>query len=298
MADPELDELFTFVQIASTGSLAAAARKLDLPKSTVSRRLARLEEKLGVRLVNRSTRRISLTDEGIAYRERVADVLNSLEEANVAIREQQAKPRGHLRITAPTDLGAAGLAEVVGEYTRRYPETTVEVLLTERIVDIVGEGIDLALRAATSLPDSTLLARKVADIEIVLVATPAYLSEHGVPARVEDLADHRFAVLSGQAKSQLTLYGPSGERPLTAPVAITANDYSFVHRAALAHSGIATLPSIVAQEDLRAGRLERVLPAYHAGRAGLYVMHASRRFLSAKVRAFRDLLTEHFRSTA
>jgi DNA-binding transcriptional LysR family regulator len=178
---PDLEELQAFVAIAAQGSLTGAARRLGLPKSTVSRRLSRLEEKVGVALVHRTTRRLSLTESGLVYRERVAPALAALDEARSALREQHETPRGHLRVTAPFDLGLTTLAPLVGAFLQRWPETSVEVLLTERLLDLVEERIDLAVRAAASLPDSSLSARRLAGVSLVLVATPQHLARHRAP---------------------------------------------------------------------------------------------------------------------
>ncbi|AKU92895.1 LysR family transcriptional regulator [Vulgatibacter incomptus] len=295
---PDLLELSTFLAVASAGSLSGAARSLGLPKSTISRRLARLEEELGVRLVHRTTRRFSLTEEGLAYQERIRRAFDTLEEANAALRESEETPRGHLRVTAPVDVALASLGEVVADFTRSYPETTVELILTERTVDLIAEGIDLAIRASPALPDSSLVARKIATVSLELVATPAYLDAHGRPATVEELAEHRFVARAAvHGRATLELVGPKGQRKIEVAAPIGATDFSFVHRATLAGGGIGTLPDMVANADLKAGRLERVLPGYTAGTAGLHVVHPGGRLLPAKVRAFRDLLVERFAST-
>lgn len=290
---PDLLELATFLAVASEESISGAARSLGLPKSTVSRRLSRLEEKLGIQLVQRTTRRLSLTYEGTIYRDRVALALGSLEEAHEAAREKQEVPRGHLRITAPIDLALARLVPLVTEFTSRYPETTVELLLTERIVDLVGEGIDLALRAVDRLEDSSLVARPLGIVELLLVATPGYLRRHGRPELPADLPGHRFVLRScNQGRGLISLLGPEGESRQEVEVAVAGGDFTFVHRAILQEAGIGILPRMTAESDLASGRLERVLPDHLAGEARLFLVHAGGRLLSAKVRAFRELILE------
>lgn len=293
---PDLDELGTFLAVAAEGSLSAAAKRMGLPKSTVSRRLSRLEEKLGAQLIHRTTRRLSLTEDGLAYRERIARAFADLDEANAAIREQQETPRGHLRITAPVDLALAGLGPLVAEFTSRFPQTTVELILTDRSVDLIAEGIDLALRATASLPDSTLVARRLMDVMLELVAAPAYLDAHGRPQSVSQMAHHRFLLRTAlQGRATIELHGPSGKERCEVGAAISASDFSFIHRAAIAGGGIAILPNFLAEPEIRRGRLERVLPGYHGGKAGLFAIHPGGRLLPAKVRAFRDFLVDRFR---
>lgn len=291
---PLLEEIATFLRVAELGSLTAAARELGLPKSTVSRRLTRLEEKLGAQLLHRTTRQLALTEVGAAYRERAVAAMAQLEEAAEAVRAQQDTPRGHLRVTAPFDLGLPLLSGACAEYARRYPEASVEAVLTERTLDLVGEGIDLALRAAPSLPDSTLSARRLADVQVRLYASPRYLEARGTPRAPEDLAGHLLVLLrAAQGRATLTLRGPAGEeRQLAVKANTSGNDFSFVVQVLLAGGGIGAVPSIHAEVDVRAGRLSEVLPGWTAGSAGLFMVHPGSRMLSAKVRAFRELLIE------
>lgn len=290
---PSFDELITFLSVAERGSISGAARELGLPKSTVSRRLARLEEKLGVTLIQRTTRRLSLTYEGRIYQDRVALALESLEEAHEAAREKQETPRGTLRITAPVDLALSRLVPLVAQYTSQYPEAQVELLLTERIVDLVGEGVDLALRAVDRLDDSTLVARALGNVELIFVATPGYLEQRGRPDRPKALGAHPFLLrTSSQGRGTITVSGPDGTSRHDVQVAVTAGDFTFLHQAILQGVGIGVLPRMTAAPDLEAGRLERVLPGHLAGEARLFLVHPGGRLLSAKVRAFRELLLE------
>lgn len=292
---PQLEEIATFLRVAEAGSLTAAAQLLGLPKSTVSRRLGRLEEKLGARLLHRTTRRLTLTDVGAAYRERVTAAMAHLEEASEAVRARSEAPRGHLRITAPFDLGPPYLAEVCAEFARQHRQSTVEVVLTERKLDLVAEGIDLALRATPAMPDSTLVARRIVDTETQLFASPEYLCERGTPRSVEELAGHDMVLRSApHGRGTLRLVGPEGEvREVAARAAVSCNEFSFVRQVTLAHTGIGCMPMAGAvAEDVRAGRLVRVLPGWIAGSASLYIVQPGARLLSANVRVFRELLLE------
>jgi DNA-binding transcriptional LysR family regulator len=291
---PELEEIVTFLRVAELGSLTEAARRLGLPKSTVSRRLGRLVEKLGVQLLHRTTRRIALTDVGEAYRERVSGAVARLDEAAEAVRERRGTPRGHLRVTAPVDVGVAYLGEVVAEFTRRYRDCTVEVVLTDRTLDLVAEGIDIALRASASMPDSSLVARRVAVMDMRLLASPAYLKRRGEPRSPADLAGHDFVLLrAAQGRGALRLQGPGGEAAaMDVRVPVSGNDLTFSLRAALEGAGIAVLPCLLAAPHARDGRLRQVLDGWIAGTAGLYVAHPGARLLSASVRVFREMVIE------
>lgn len=290
---PSFEELFTFLSVTERGSISGAAKELGLPKSTVSRRLARLEEKLGVTLIQRTTRKLSLTYEGLIYRDRVALALESLEEAHEAAREKQETPRGTVRVTAPADLALSRLVPLVAEYTRRYPEARVELLLTERIVDLVGEGVDLALRAVDRLEDSSLVARPLGWVELIFVATPCYLERSGRPTSPAELSAHPFLLRSAsQGRGTIQVQGAEGTSRHEVQVIVSAGDFTFLHRAILQGIGIGILPLGTAQPDLEAGRLERVLPHHSASSGRVFLVHPGGRLLSAKVRAFRELILE------
>lgn len=277
--------------VAETGSFTAAARRMHVPKSTVSRRLARLEAELHVTLVVRTSRRVTLSEAGAAYLEQVAPALARIEEASATTRAGREEPRGHLRVTAPVDLAVSWMPQVVREVRARYPELSIELLVEDRRVDLVAEGIDVALRVAAQLEDSTLVARRLASIELGLWASPRYLKKHGRPKKIEDLAKHEL-VLPGamRARGRLTLTGPEGERTIDARASISANDMAFLERVAAEDVGIAVLPSTVSI-DARAS-LEHVLPKYRAGTTSLWCVYPSGRAVPAKVRAFRDFVIE------
>lgn len=290
---PELEEVETFLKVAELGGVTRAARRLRVPKSTVSRRLARLEEKLGATLIQRTTRELTLTDVGVAYREQAALALEALASANEAVRAQQDAPRGHLRVTAPVDIGVLTMADLVAEFARLYPEVTVEMILTERKMDLVAEGIDLAVRAASALPDSTLVARRLSGTEISLYASPEYLAERGEPTSVADLASHDLiAQRSTRGRARLTLTGPDGEtESVDARVSLTATDFLFAHKLASLGRGIAVLPDIFARCP---ASLRGVLPGWVIGRGGVFVVHPGARLLPARTRVFREFLIERF----
>lgn len=297
---PALEDLEAFLRITEAKSLTAAAKRLRLPKSTLSRRLARLEQHLGAQLLVRTTRKLHLTETGSAYLERVAPALSRIEEATRAAREERDSPKGHVRMSAPFDLGTTWLPPLLNAFREKYPEITLEVLLEGRRVDLVGEGIDIALRAAAQLADSSLVARRIASAEIGLWASATYLKKRGTPKTVDDLKKHDVLVL-GSPEKRLVLKrqattngededGPASERSIDVRAALSSNEPSFLFEMALEDAGIAMVPGLCATGDTR---LVRVLPGWIAGSTGLFVVHAASAVVPAKVRALRDFLAAH-----
>jgi DNA-binding transcriptional LysR family regulator len=288
---PALEDLEAFVRVAETGSFTAAAKRMRLPKSTISRRIARLEAGLDTALVVRTSRKVGLTEAGAVYLERVAPALSKIDEASRAAREERERPRGHLRVTAPFDVAMVWLAPKIASFRSKHPEVTIEVLVDDRRLDLAAEGIDLAVRAATRLEDSSLVARKIATATLALWASPAYLKKRGTPRSPDDLARHDLIVhRASQERGVLLLHGPGGERAVQVRAAIGSNDFPFVYRLAAEGGGVAVLPSILASAE---APLARVLPDWTLGTSSLYLVHASAQLVPAKVRAFRDHLIEH-----
>ncbi len=281
-----LDLVGLFVAVADAGSFSAAASRLAMPKSSVSRGIARLEAAVGAQLLHRTTRRVALSTAGTAVYERSAPLLRSLREALGTLPEQEELPSGDLRITAPHDLGAVFLAELVPGFVRRYPGVRVDVRLTNRRVDIVAEGFDLAIRAfgAARMPDSSLVTRKLAMVETQLFAAPAYLARRGTPRSPEEARAHDWV--------QFRREWPVKAFGLEAVGNIVADDFLFVRNALRAGAGLGPLPAFLAQRDLARGELVRVLPRL-AGPAGrLALVHSRAQHLPRKVTAFRDYLLD------
>jgi DNA-binding transcriptional LysR family regulator len=284
--------------VVDLGSITAAARALGETKGTVSRRLTRLERALGVVLIRRSPRLVQATEDGVAYRMRVGRSLELLDEANATVQRARTTPGGHLRITAPLDLGVSLVAPLVAGFVERYPDISVEMILSQAVLDLDSSQIDIALRAIRALPDSSLIAYKLKELDTVLYASPAYLRRHGPPKRPDDLTRHRVLVLRAtRGNAVLSLHAKSGAEQARVRVrtAISASDFSFNREAALAGAGIAVLPTIVAKRDLDEGRLAPVLKDYvvDAG-AFFYLVHQGTRFLPSKVRVFRDFVLDAF----
>jgi DNA-binding transcriptional LysR family regulator len=292
----DLNEIAAFATVVEEGGFTAAAKKLGVPKSTVSRRVARLEDELGVRLLQRTTRRLGLTELGESYYQRVSQALRSLDQAHDELSEAQDRPRGLLRVTAPPDFGIAYLGELVAAFTEQYPDVTVWVELSGRMVDLVAEGFDLALRAGV-LRDSSLVARRITAAEGWLVASPVYLEGHPAPQRADDLVEHQCVIYerSGELRG-LVLEGPEGLVTLTVRGRVSGNDFGFLRRAILAGCGIGLLPGFLCKDDLAEGKLVRVLPDYKLPGGAFYLVYPSARHLPAKARVFRDFVVSWFAS--
>jgi DNA-binding transcriptional LysR family regulator len=286
----DLNLLGLFVAVAETGSFSEAARRLGLPKSSVSRGVASLEASVGAQLLHRTTRHVSLSTAGAALYERAAPLLASLKEAAGTLPEREEAPSGELRLTAPHDMGATFLPEVIARFTARYSSVRVDCRLTNRNVDLVAEGFDLALRASGSkLADSSLRVRRLSAIDVQLFASPAYLARRGTPRAPEDLAHHDIVAFRG-----LKLPGELGLSEKNAHV--LGDDMLFLREAVKAGAGIALLPTFLAQADVTSGQLVRVLPRYTQPSASLVMLYPRTRLVPRKVSAFRDFLAEFLKS--
>jgi DNA-binding transcriptional LysR family regulator len=288
----DLNDIALFVKVIEKGGFAKAAREADLPTSTVSRAVARLEETLGSRLIHRTTRSVSPTEEGRALYERSAAPLQQLEAATRVGELGRGQPRGTLRLTAPPDLGTAFLADAIVDFTARYPTVSVDMVLSNRTVNLVEEGFDLALRAGGKLGASSMVARKITTLEMQLFAAPSYIERHGVPTKLGELGKHALVLFrprDGHAEWKLS--GPDGSENVDVTGRIGCDDFNFVRSSALAGGGVALMPRLIVAHDLSAGRLLRVLPAYEMRGAALYLVYPSARQLPARVSAFRDFLT-------
>ncbi|MGE0324199.1 MAG: LysR family transcriptional regulator [Polyangiaceae bacterium] len=284
----DLSGIEVFIQVVKAGSFTAAGDRLGLPKSTISRRVTRLEQELGARLLHRTTRQLRLTEVGSEFFDRVSKAVDDLEDAARSVSDDQEVPRGVIRITAPVDFGFSYLGDIVASFRKLYPEVEVDVDITQRTINLVEEGFDLALRAG-KLADSSLVATKLADTDFGLFASPAYLAARGTPKELADLAEHDCLLFRGRpGRRRWNLEGPSGRETVDVVGHVSANDFSFLHGMLLADAGITQLPRFVVKCDVHAGRLAEVLPQYKNTDGALYLVYPSSRHLSAKVRAFRD----------
>ncbi|WP_217807781.1 LysR family transcriptional regulator [Oceanibacterium hippocampi] len=282
------------------GSFSAAGRQLGLAPSSVSRQINGLEDKLGVRLLNRSTRKLSLTEAGLIYYQRAKQVLADIEEANLAVTKLGASPTGSLRVTAPVAFGRLHIAPAIPEFVARHPEVSVDLILTDNIIDLIEAGIDLAVRIA-ELKDSSLIARKLANNNRVVCGSPDYFRKHGVPTTPTELERHN-CLLYKQTGHQDTwrFRCEDGMKEIRVSGNLQCNNAEALLAAALNGLGIVLLSSWMVQSDIASGRLVQILPDYTASPSALdtaiYAVFSHNRHLSPKVRAFVDFLVERYAS--
>lgn len=288
----KLNDMVIFTRVVEAGSFTGAGKVLGLPKSTVSRKIAQLEEDLGVRLLERTTRTLKLTEIGATYFENCLRIVNEAEEATLLVTRMQATPRGKLRITAPTEFGSLYLGAIVAEYLQRYPQVEIEVELNNRVVDLIEEGFDLALRAGI-LPDSSLIARKLANETVFICASPAYLAAQEAPQTPEDLAGQQMILAPASPRGYLKLLSDQGEvRRVPIRGKLRVNSLAMARDAAAAGLGLVALPEMICWEDLRQGRLQIALKGWVLPGSGIHAVYPSPRHLSAKVKTFIDFLQE------
>ena len=294
--DP-LDGIAAFARVVDSGSFSAAARRLKISKSAVSAHVQRLEERLGVRLLNRTTRQISLTEAGNAYYRHCAGILSEAEAAEQAASALQREPRGTLRISAPDSFGWMHVAPAVPDFLKRYPGLSVDITLSPKHVNLVEEGLDLAIRIGV-LEDSPLVVRRLARSRLILCAAPAYLREHGTPREPRDLAAHNCLCVNLLPWGDgWRLAGNGGELSIAVSGSFRSNNAEMLRAAALDGLGVALLPTWAAVEALRAGALRRVLGAWEPPASTIYAVYPGNRLMSAKVRAFVDHLARRFGRT-
>lgn len=286
--------LQAFVQVAQDSSFTQAALRLRLTKSAVSKSIGQLETELGVRLVNRTTRQVSLTPAGAEYLESARRILSDMAEADQAVRCQHLSLSGRLRLSAPVGLTARHLAPILPRFLERHPELELDIDLNDRLVDLVAEGFDVALRVGR-LSDSTLLARRIAGMPMVAAASPAYVAARGMPRQPMDLAQHS-CLAAGQvpAARHWSFTDADGHKQSAARIVprLTANNGEVLRAAMVAGLGVGLLPAFYLADDLAAGRLVPVLPGWSQEPTGIFAIYPPTRQPSAKVRSFIDFLVE------
>lgn len=291
----DLNLLSLFVAVAETASFSAAAHKLGVPKSSVSRGVSTLEEQMGVRLLHRTTRRVATSTAGAALYEKIAPELQSLKKLLGELPELETQPSGKLRVTASIDFGATVLAELVARFLARCPTVEIELHITNEIVDLVAEGYDVGLRISTrALRDSSLSARRLGQVPLQLFASPQYLARRGTPRSLRELDGHDWILFRGMSKlrlesgSEVASFKPVGR--------LECDDMSFARAAARAGSGIGILPTFLAEADVAAGQLVRVLPRWNIRSGSVYFVCPSAKKIPRKVAAFRDFIVEALKS--
>lgn len=280
-----LDDIAVFVRVVESGSFSAAARRLGMPKATVSAKVARLEQRLGLTLIQRTTRKLRVTDAGEQYFRHCAGAIREVEVAEAALQSTSGKPSGVLKVTAPVDLGHTLLPRIVHAYAAKYPDVSVELLVTNRVVDLVGEGIDLAIRPSQALKDSSLIAQRFFEIGFNLWASPHYLQRLGALTHPRDLKKARFLGFIAQSSVVLT----NGKSDVEVSIAghIRADDFETIKALVLLGEGIAWLPDFLADEAAQAGTLVPVLSEWRPKERGaFYFVYAGRKYGQPKVQAF------------
>ncbi|KWH03929.1 LysR family transcriptional regulator [Burkholderia territorii] len=292
----DLPALEAFARIVSAGSLSAAARELDLSLSVVSKRLAHLESRLGVRLLHRTTRQQTLTDDGAQFHAQVLRILAEIDRAETLMSDRRGTVGGVLRVTAPGELGRLRIAPLVAAFQRRHPELTVHLMLTDTIVDLLAHDIDVAVRIG-SLADSTMIARELAPNHRVLCASSGYLAVHGQPTHPAELRAHRCIVMGDQPRTEWRFDGAQGAVTVEVTAALLTNDGGAARTLALEGAGIALKSIWDVGADLQTGRLVRVLPTFAAPAAPLHAVYPGGRHVPLRVRTFVDYLRDQLRDT-
>lgn len=280
----DANAILVFAKVVEAGSFVGASKALDMPTSTVSRKVSELEARLGARLLQRTTRSLSLTDEGRIYYAHAARVAAEVEEAELAVDRMQEAPRGRLRVTVPLNFGF--LAPAFASYLARYPEVELEVVGADRLVDLVHEGFDVAVRAG-GLADSTLVARRLGDLQSFLVASPRFLERAGAPEAPRDLESTDCLVFGAGELVRWRLVKEDEELTVDVRARLIVNDFDFLEQAARAGLGIAMLPAF---RCVAHGGLSRVLPAWRSPAIPIHAVYPSTRHLSPKVKTFLDHL--------
>lgn len=288
-------EIELFVQVAETGSLSRAAEALDLSNAAASRHLSALEQRLGARLVERNTRRLYLTDTGTEFYSRARAILADLKDAESAVNATALNPTGTLRITASLSFSMHHVAPLLREYTQRYPNVQVHVEAANRYLDIIDNNIDVAIRTREYEPDSNITIRRLAETRRILCASPGYFAQHGRPATLADLQQHKLLVyLHANNPNELRFTRDGVVTVIDAKGLLESNDGQVLRAAALDSLGILVQPTYIVHDDIVAGRLLPVLDDWDLPRLTINLAYPSRKHLSAKVRTFIDFIDEHF----
>jgi DNA-binding transcriptional LysR family regulator len=287
-----LTSIQVFRQIVDLGSLAAAAERLTLSKAMVTKHLKNLEARLGARLLNRNSHSQSLTEPGQLYFERCKLILQDLDEAVSAVGNVDGAPRGTLKVTCPSWVGNQRIANLLAAYVRRYPDVVVDMALEDRVVDLVGEGYDLALRCTAQPPQEGLIGRKLRAVPFVIVASPEYLRRRGIPRSPQDLADHDCVMVGNSNFWELATASGISKVPARVVLRFQANTPAVAH-AVVAGAGLAPLPLVLLEEPIFKGRICPVLPDTPLRQRNMYAVYASRQCVSPKIRTFIDHLVEY-----
>jgi DNA-binding transcriptional LysR family regulator len=287
----DLNDIVVFTKVAETKSFTGAADALGLPKSTVSRKLAQLEERLGVRLVQRTTRKLALTDIGEMYYERCARIVHDVTAAEQLVTDMQATPRGRLRISATVDFSTRWLGDIVASFLAVHPEINIELEASDQVVDLIDDGFDVAVRFGP-MPESTLIARRLCTLQLVMAASPAYLAKTPVKS-IDELDGLEHILFTPTTATQAwTLHNGEATHEFGRPARFASNNYGAVRDVALAGGGICLLSEFMIADDLAAGRLVRVLPEWHTRVTEVHAVYPARHNLPPRLTLFLDHLAK------
>lgn len=286
----DLNDIVVFTKVVETKSFTGAAEQLGLPKSTVSRKLAQLEERLGVRLVQRTTRKLALTEIGEAYYERCARIVADIAAAEQVVTDMQATPRGRVRVSAPIDLATKYLGGIVSDFLALHGDIFVELDASDRFVDLIEEGYDVAIRFG-QLAESTLIARRLCSLRALLVASPDYLSKRGNCEHPEQIDEHDRLLFTPTPRVQSwTLTDGQGTFEFGRPARLASNNVGAIYSAVLAGSGIAVLSEFQVACDIQSGKLVQVLPAWHTSSFDVHAVYPARQNLPPRLSLFLEFL--------
>ncbi|MEJ6521180.1 LysR substrate-binding domain-containing protein [Shewanella bicestrii] len=286
-----------FVTVVECGSFSAAGQKLGLSKSAISKRITQLEQHLGIQLLQRTTRSLSLTDAGARYFEYIRPAVLLTQEGLDAISELQQTPKGNLRISVPMVFGRLYIAPLIAEFLKRYPDIQLQMQMDDKTTDLIAGGFDLAIRIG-ELPDSSLIARKIAPCLSVICASPAYLAQHGLPMVPRELAQHNCLFYSYfQDGVEWSFHSPDGMQRIQPKGNYQVNNSDAIHLACLDGFGIANLPRFIVESDLQAGRLQALLTDYPLPEHGIYAVYPQRKYLPTKVTVLIEFLRDKLANT-
>lgn len=291
----KVGELSVFVRVVEEGGFSSAARSMSLTPSAVSKQIGRLEDRLGARLINRTTRSLSLTPEGKAFFERCRSILTDIEDAESIVTQSHSSPRGSLRITTGVAFGRHQITPLLPEFLERFPDVNIELIKTDSIVDLVEQGIDAAIRFG-ELEDSSMVARFLARSRRAIVASPEYIEKHGVPKHPDDIANHNCLTFYSLPQLNNWVFDVNGEDyPVTPTGNFSANNGESIYDMVIDGAGIARLAEFLVAKEVSEGKLVRVLTEYYRDiEIPVHAVYPSRRHLSPKLRSFVDFLVEKF----
>ncbi|WP_185803406.1 LysR family transcriptional regulator [Pontivivens nitratireducens] len=291
-----LAEMEAFIAVVDQGGFTDAARKLNISKSAISKHVSSLEARLGARLLNRTTRRVSPTEIGLAYYDKAGRVLSEAGDADAMVSAMQSEPRGELRLSVPVGFGTTHVSEAVAAFLLQYPDVSIHMTMDDRFVELVAEGFDLAIRIG-NMPDSSLRARKLGAATGLLVASPEYLARRGTPQTIDELAAHDLLHYSNLSTGNFwRLVSETGvEKQVRAGGKLTVNNGESLLRAVEAGLGISSVPTFIIRDSIAQGRTVEILPNVRKPQLGIYAVYPPGRFPQPKLRAFVEFMASHFK---